>query len=162
MSREPDSLTAFTHSLANVPPHPGQLDRDALLFAAGRAAGRRGAFWTSTAAILAVLCTALTVTLLTRPPTVVERAVYVKVPVPAEAPPPDTAPPGDDLPATSPTAPSLAVAEALRLRQRVLDNGVGETPQATWTSERSRPSDDVPDLSSLRLNAAHSDGEQFR
>jgi hypothetical protein len=162
MSGETDDLTPFTQSLANVPPHPGQLDRDALLFAAGRASVRRGAWWAATTAALAALSTVLAVVLVARPPTVVEveRIVHVPTPAPHDAPPPDSAGPRDE---PTSTVPSPALVWGSGLRQRVLGDGVGELPQAPWASQSSPPSaDDVPDLSSLRLHASHSEGERFR
>jgi hypothetical protein len=164
MSGEPDDLTTFTRSLANVPPHAGQLDRDALLFAAGRAAGRRGLVWPTLIGVLAVLSVALTATLLTRPTTVVvvERTVRVPAPVPQRPPPADTVRPADESSAPDQTPPSPALTDALRLRQRLLRDGLGELPRTTWTSESTSPSADMPDLSSLRLNAAHTNGETFR
>jgi hypothetical protein len=164
MSGEPDDLTAFTRSLANVTPHPGQLNRDALLFAAGRAAGRRGPFWPATAAALALVSTVLGATLLVRPPTVVEieRIVRVPTPVPADAPAADLAGPRDDPSTPTPSAPSPALTEALRQRERILSDGAGEQPPAAWASQSTQPSSEIPDLSSLRLNASHSEGERYR
>jgi hypothetical protein len=163
MSGEPDDLTAFTRSLANVPPHVGQLDRDALLFAAGRAAGRRGLVWPALNGALAVLIVALTVTLLTRPATivVVEHVVRVPTPVPAAPLPADPVRPADDTSGPERTDSGPGLADALRLRQRLLRDGGGELPPTAWTSELPSPSAGMPDLSSLRLNAAH-DGETFR
>ncbi len=114
--------------------------------------------------VLAVLAVALTVTLLTRPVTVVvvEHIVHVSAPVPQDPPPADTVPPADESAAPDQTPPSPALADALRLRQRLLRDGRGEQPPATWTSESTSSSAGMPDLSSLRLNAAHSDGETFR
>ena len=162
MSGEPDHLRAFTHALAGVPPDPGRLQRDALLFAAGRAAGRRGAFWPATAALLAALSAALTVALVSRPPTRVEvvRVVPVPTPVPADVPGPVPAP--DDRAEPTESEPSPALAEGLRLRQRVLREGVRALPQAPWASAAPLPSSDVPDLYSLRLNASHPDGGRYR
>ena len=162
MSAQPDDLTAFTRTLANVPPHAGNLDRDALLFAAGRAAGRRGAFWPATAVMLAGLSAALAVALVARPPTVVEVVRLVSVPTPAT--PENTArQPVPDAPAD--TAPGPAASPdwvaGMRLRQRILRDGVGALPQAPWVAP-SPSSGDVPDLSSLRLNASHPDGGLFR
>jgi hypothetical protein len=164
MSGELDDLTAFTRSLANVPPHPGQLNRDELLFAAGRAAGRRGPLWPATAAALAVLSTALGVMLVTRPPTIVEveRIVRVPTPVPTDAPATDSAGPSDELSAPTSSAPSPGLTEALRQRQRIFSDGAGEQPQTAWASQSTPLSSDIPDLSSLRLNASRFDGERYR
>jgi hypothetical protein len=163
MSREPDDLTAFTRCLANVPPHPGQLDRDALLFAAGQAAGRRSSLWPVTSVALVVLSAVLTVTLLTRPPTVVERVVHVPAPAAVEAPTHDPVPGPEDSSAPPPTVASPSLAEALRERARLLRDGAGEPPPTRWMSGRSTPFfDDVPDLSSLRIRTSQPDGELIR
>ncbi len=154
MSGQPDDLTAFSRALAEVAPHPGRLDRDALLFAAGRAAGRPGRFWPMTAGVLAAACIALAVTLVVRPPTVVEvvRVVPVRVPTPADTPLPDAEQtPGSDEP---------ALAEGLRRRRRLLDEGDSSVPGGAWASGSSP--DEVPDFSSLRLNAPSSERGRFR
>lgn len=163
MSGEPDDLSAFTRCLANVPPHSGQLDRDALLFAAGRAAGRRSPFWPACTGALAVLSAALTVTLLTRPATVVVVERTVRVPAPAPpAPTPADRQPAEEATTPDQTPPSPTLAQALWLRQHMLGDGTGELPRTAWTAESTSPAADMPDLSSLRLNAAHSDGDSFR
>ena len=136
MSTEPDDLKAFTDALAGVPPDPGQFDRDALLFAARRAAGPWGVFWPTMAAALAILSGALTVTLVTRAPTiiVVERPVYVPTPIPQDEPVPETVPVQEDHPAPTRDSPPPALVEGLRLRQRVLRDGVSALPHTPWAS----------------------------
>jgi hypothetical protein len=168
MSTEPDDLKHFTRALAGVPPHQGLLDRDALLFAAGRASGRRSAMWPATAAGLAILSGALAVALMIRSPTIVEveRTVYVPIPETRDKPGPDPAVAPEDIPASShmpetTESGSLSLVEGLRQRQRVLADGVGALPQTPWAVSTPSP-DDVPDLSSLRLNASHPDGERFQ
>jgi hypothetical protein len=163
MSGEPDDLTAFTHALANVPPDPGQFDRDALLFAAGRAAGRRGGVWPVTAAVLATLSVTLCVALVTRPPTVVEVERIVSIPVEPDVPGTAPLPVQHDLLTVNKEPPSPSLAEMLRQRQRVLWDGVPPLPQSDWVSESPGPSsDDVPNLLSLRMNATHPDGGRFQ
>jgi hypothetical protein len=164
MSGEPDDLSAFTRSLANVPPHPGRLDRDALLFAAGRAAGRRGVFWPATAVALATLSVVLAGILATRTPTVVEvpRIIPVPTPIAPEGPPPQPAPVEDARPVPTPSAPSPDLAEGLRQRQRLLADDTSERGRAPWITETPARSADVSDLSSLRLNALHHDRGPLR
>ena len=161
MSHEPPDLAAFTRTLAEAVPHPGRLDRDALLFAAGRAAGRRGRFWPATAAALAVLSASLGATLLFRTPAVVEVVRIVHVPIPAPAPEPAV------LPAEEPSPPPAAPLAAewvtdLRLRERMLREGSSAVPSSPWAAAPSRPTPDVPDLSSLRLNPTHPTGDRFQ
>jgi hypothetical protein len=155
MSAQPDDLTPFTRALAAVPPHPGQLDRDALLFAAGRAAGRRGRFWPALSAGLACLSAALALVLLLRPPVVVQVEHIVHIPTPAPA---DTTPPEQDDGPT-PAQPSPTVAEGMRLRKGILQDGADTQPQTPWAASSH---DDVPTLTSLRLNATHADGGPLR
>ena len=78
-----DSLSRFT-------PSPGGLDRDALLFAAGRASARPGRRWPTVAALLA-LSQALTLALLvtgTPPPPRSEPAAPAVPVVPSASEPP--------------------------------------------------------------------------
>ncbi|HET6427804.1 MAG TPA: hypothetical protein VFJ30_05310 [Phycisphaerae bacterium] len=67
-------------ALASLAPAAPPLDRDRLMFQAGRAAGRRGRwFWPSTSAV-AVVAVVLAVSLTVRPqPRQIERVVFVPV-----------------------------------------------------------------------------------
>jgi hypothetical protein len=151
MSGQPDDLTAFTRALANVPPHQGLLNRDALLFAAGRASARRGPFWPALAGTLGVLSAALLVILLVRPASVVEveRIVYVPTPVGVEPIPTDPAPPAEDYPTPVESPATPVWVGGSRLGQDVLH--LGATAPPSWAP----PSSDAPNLSDLRLNASH-------
>ena len=87
-------LTEFEGELRSLVPHPGRLDRDALLYAGGRASAK-AARWRAATVAFAALSLALGVLLAVRPtPPIVERIVYVQnepenVPEPTfEAPPP--------------------------------------------------------------------------
>jgi hypothetical protein len=170
MSDESTDLTPFEQRLAEVPPNPGGFQRDALLFAAGRAAGRRGRFWPAAAAALALLSAGLGATLALRPPSVVEVERVVVVP----APPPSVPEPA---PPAQPERSSLAVAplvpewsEGMRLRERVARDGLGAAPPSVWLAPAPLPPPgqeagglgaSVSDLSTLRLNATRLPGEQF-
>src|SRR5258708_7360012 len=129
MSNEPTDLSAFQQHLAEVAPHPGRLERDALLFAAGQAAGRRGRFWPALAAALALVSAGLGTTLLLRPPRVVEVERVVTVTVPVVIPTPVPVP--ESVPSTNEERPSLTAAplapeliQGLRLRESVIRDGV--------------------------------------
>jgi hypothetical protein len=167
MSNEPTDLNTFEHHLAEVAPHPGGLDRDSLLFAAGKAAGGRGRFWPLLSAALALVSAGLATTLLLRPPRVVEVervvTVTVEVPVPIPLPVPESAPAtSDERPplAATPLAPEWV--RGMRLRESVLREGVGVLPSTVWTAPPAQPRrPEVPDLSALRLNAPASPGEQI-
>jgi hypothetical protein len=153
-------LSALARALAAAAPHPGRLDRDALIFAAGRAAGaRRARGWRYSTAAMALLSAGLAAALTLRTPAVVEveRVVVVPAAPPAvaerpPAPPEKTAP----LPAVSPPAAELA--EGLRLRQRVLREGVAALPAIppSWYAPPERPlsESDVPELGTLHRFAA--------
>jgi hypothetical protein len=162
MSEELTDLSAFTQSLAEVRPNVGQLQRDAILFAAGVAAGRRGRFWPGFAAAMSLLAAGLGATLVFRPPTTVEveRIVVVQVATPQPAPGPDTAPKidGENQPViVDPSGPDWS--EGLRQRESLL-RGDGPTPSAVWAPfPPPGIPNPVPDLSSLRLNAKPKFGE---
>ncbi len=156
MSAEPEELKPFLDALARVPPHPGRLDRDALLFDAGRRSAPRGVFWPLAALGLAVLSAGLTVALAGRSPGVVtvERIVYV--PAPAPKIPAESA----AEPEPAPAAASPDWVEGLRLRQRVARDGVNALSSPAWAAPPPRA--DIPTYSELRLNAPVEKGELFR
>jgi hypothetical protein len=81
------SLGALESQLTSLTPQPSSLDRDYLLYHAGRASVRQGWFWQAATGFLVLVVAALSMALLYRPiqrsePLVVERVVYV----PAERP----------------------------------------------------------------------------
>ena len=125
----PDPLAV---ALSKLDPAPHGFDRDALMFAAGRASkGRALTFWRAAAGACAVLAAGFAVAYFTRPPVVIERprAVYVDRAAPAVPPPaPET------KPEQPPAAPSPgwnydpppepgAAARWLNLRNEVLTAG---------------------------------------
>jgi hypothetical protein len=86
-------LASFEEELRDLAPRRGCLDRDALLFAAGRASAKAGR-WRGATACLVALSLALGVALAVRPaPPVVERVVYVPVEPETTPEPPTAAPP---------------------------------------------------------------------
>jgi hypothetical protein len=81
-------------ALAALAPHPPALDRDRLLFRAGRASAPRPWFWRLTAAASTIAAVFLAATLLLRPaPSPIARVVYVQV-----TPPPILTPPKEVIP----------------------------------------------------------------
>jgi hypothetical protein len=87
------SLGALESQLTSLTPQPSSLDRDYLLYHAGRASVRQGWFWQVATGFLVVVVAALSLALLYRPiqrsePLVVERVVYL----PAERPAPPSPP----------------------------------------------------------------------
>src|SRR5438445_633684 len=85
-----NDLTALEANLARLAPAPACVDRDRLLYTAGRAAGSRP--WKHAACGLAGLCVALTVFVLVRPPRTVTQTVTIPIPDPVE-PAPSVSPP---------------------------------------------------------------------
>ena len=85
-------LASFEEELRDLAPRPGCLDRDALLFAAGRASAKASRWRAATAGLVAL---SLGVLLAVRPtPPVVERIVVAPVePEPVYEPVPRTLPP---------------------------------------------------------------------
>jgi hypothetical protein len=153
--KTPDpGLNEFTRALAAVAPHPGQLDRDALIFAAGRAAeGRRGRIWKASTTLLTLVCTGLGATLAFRSPSVVEvqRVVIVSAPErksPAPAP-------QDEIP-LSPPAGGVQTdwSEGMRQRESILRGGVAAltSPPTVWPGlpERTPIERDVPEVAALK------------
>jgi hypothetical protein len=145
-------LTEFARSLAGFAPHAGQLDRDALLFAAGRAVGAGGRdAWRNSSALLAVLSVGLASCLAFRPANVVEVPRVVVIPAAA----PKSSPPAVDY-ASPPVVlgPQQADwAEGMRLRQSIFRDGVAALappPLALAGSPEHPLSElDVPEISAL-------------
>jgi hypothetical protein len=125
MSEAPD-LTALAADLRRLAPAPAGLDRDALLFRAGRASARRGWAWPAATALATATAASLALVLALRPPEVqtVERPVVVVVekqaptvpqlqPTPPEAPSIDATEPEPTPPAPGPAGRYLQVQEHL-------------------------------------------------
>ncbi|HBI44140.1 MAG TPA: hypothetical protein DDY78_15000 [Planctomycetales bacterium] len=86
-------LNDVAAALSALAPRPAALDRDRLLFRAGRASAPRPWFWRLSAAASTIAAVVLAAILLVRPaPTPIERVVYVQVtPAPIPAPPMEVA-----------------------------------------------------------------------
>jgi hypothetical protein len=87
------SLGALESQLTSLTPQPSSLDRDYLLYHAGRASVRQGWLWQAATGFLVLVVAALSMALLYRPiqrsePLVVERVVYVPAERPAAPPSP--------------------------------------------------------------------------
>ncbi|HYT90451.1 MAG TPA: hypothetical protein VEL76_17225 [Gemmataceae bacterium] len=118
-------------ALIGLAPAPAQIDRDALLFRAGRDSASRGRFWPCTAALFAVVAGGLVVTLAVRPaPQIAERVVYVVVPQPAPDAQAIIAPPALSVAQSESVVPSSERARlsAAALQQWVLRWGVEGLP----------------------------------
>jgi hypothetical protein len=131
----PEGLSAVESALRGLAPHAGALDRDELLFRAGRASAPRRWPWVLAAAASAATAGALAVLLALRPePPVVERVRYVERP--AEEPssvPPEARQPRPPLP-------------HLEMQDKILTRGLdafGERPPDRPSILPSR-GDDVP------------------
>lgn len=145
-------LTALERALAGLAPSPGALDRDALMFAAGRASVRRGWAWPCAAAGATVAALLFGALLLLRPePEPVVR--FVPVPAPPrqnETPSPPDAPSAvGEAPAPAPKgSPLPPEPNYLTVRHQVERWGDAGLPRAPIpaTDERSMPPNDLLDL----------------
>jgi hypothetical protein len=127
-------LARLETALAGLAPSPAAIDRDALLFNAGRRSAARGRFWPCTAALFAVLAAGLGGALALRPgPQFTERVVFV--PVPAATPEKvAAAPPAEGPPTAAQKLGAAAGRErlsAFALRQQALRWGVDGLPLAS-------------------------------
>lgn len=106
-----------------------ELDREALMFAAGRASARARWAWPCLAAVSTAAAAVLAVILGSRPAPVPEvRVVYVQVPAPAVAdhpPPPAPGPDSSPAPGASDWPP---VAAGMRLREHLFHWGLDGLP----------------------------------
>jgi hypothetical protein len=143
---DPD-LKATEAALAALAPAPAAVNRDALMFRAGRAAAARGRrLWPLATAVSSAAAAVLSVLLVTRPaPPAVEKIVYQPAPPPAvaEPAPPAPAPGGDDSADPWPKTPYA------RLQDRVLRfglDGLGEPPPPPPPAEGPPPPGGLDDL----------------
>jgi hypothetical protein len=137
-------LNVLADALAHLKPRPAALDRDALMFRAGRASAPHGWKWRLTTAISTLTAVALGIALLIRPqPPVVERTntIYVEVIHPApDAPRPEL------KPSAPPEAPALVSHEVEasprtdyeRLQDHLLRWGLDGLPSAPHTQQPPR------------------------
>jgi hypothetical protein len=128
MREHETDLTELESALGSLTPRSG-VDRDVLLFRAGRASAPQSWGWTA-AAVSSLTAAVLFFLLLTRPAPA-ERVVYVLVPAPA--PPQETppAPPPHEDSATAPTADFTTwqpQRDSLRLRDHLLHWGLDGLP----------------------------------
>src|SRR5262245_50294991 len=76
----PEDLTPLEAALARFAPAAARLDRDALMYAAGRASAGRSWLWPGVATGLAVLSLTLGLRMLTVKPQVIEKPLYIVEP----------------------------------------------------------------------------------
>jgi hypothetical protein len=170
---ENPELTAVEAALGSLAPAPGRLDRDRVMFQAGRAAPHRSlarAGWPALAACLAVVAAGEGALLSSRPAIrYVDRVVVVREPAPSLAPAPAPAPTSAPIAGPEPEPePKLAgdVVEARlpfltltrvetdyeRLRARVLEYGLDGLPEPpTLAAYSGGPSAVRPDESAAAL-----------
>ncbi len=109
----------FLERLSRFTPNAGTLDRDALLFAAGRASARPNRGWMTMASVLAVTQT-LSLAILWPRPSAPAAGALVLVPVATRPAPPETiGPPGSD---------SVSNSGMWTARHRLLDLETDERP----------------------------------
>ena len=129
-------LNEVAAALAALRPSPPALDRDRLLFNAGRASASRPWFWRLTAAASTTLAAVLASILILRPaPPAVERVVYVRVEPPRRRlrRPTRRRPPSpvESEPAVSPPLYSSPSTPYTRLEDRVLRWGLDGLAEPT-------------------------------
>ena len=131
-------LNDLAAALAALRPNPPAIDRDRLLFAAGRASAPRPWFWRATTAVAATAAVVLAAVMIFRPatpPVEVVRVVYVHdQPPPPPAPPqqnetPPPAPPEAEPPA--PPYPWRPTTPYARLEDKVLRWGLDGLAEPT-------------------------------
>ena len=133
-------LSEVAAALAALAPRPPALDRDRLLFNAGRASTPRPWFWRLTAASSTMLAAALAAALLLRPPPQpVEHIVYVRVeptpqPLPKTDAPPSPPAPVESEPPPAPALYSWPSTPYTRLEARVLRWGLDGLAEPTPAS----------------------------
>src|ERR1043165_8634325 len=81
-----EDLTPLEAALTGLSPVPPRLDRDALMYAAGRAAARRTWLWPAVAASFALVSIGLGGRRVTFEPRIGERVVYIREPDPEPVP----------------------------------------------------------------------------
>ncbi len=163
-ARDP-ALNALESKLTSLTPLPSALDRDYLLYHAGRASVRgAGWFWRAATGFLLLVTAGLSFVLLHRPvpridPVVVERVVYV----PAAPTLPPTTSPSDHV---NPPSAHLSAFDAIdedrekeqsdnvRIRQQVFRFGVDSlpTPHANTVAEKPLPMDPLIGLPASTLD----------
>ncbi len=131
-------LNEVAAALAALRPSPPALDRDRLLFNAGRASVSRPWAWRIAAAASTALAAVLAAVLILRPaPPPVERVVYVRVepapqpPPKADAPPSPPPAPAESEPPAAPPLYSSPSTPYTRLEDRVLRWGLDGLAEPT-------------------------------
>jgi hypothetical protein len=120
-------LKAVEAALAALRPAPAALDRDALLYRAGRAAAPRVRRWQLATAFSSAVAAGLAAVLLLRPgPPPVEHIVYVTAPRPEAPPTPSDAGRSFAAPADPDPWPSTPYT---RLEDRLLQSGLDGLPE---------------------------------
>ncbi len=152
MSESPNdpNLTGVERALAGLAPSLGRLNRDALLFAAGRRSVRRGWAWPCASAASALAATVLAAILIVRPEPEVRDVVVHDASPPAEVPAaaPEQSSPTDSPPraSASPLRPEPDYLTLWHQVERWGDGGLPPPPVLPTTDERPPPATDPLDL----------------
>jgi hypothetical protein len=161
-------MKAFIQNLKSASPLAGNLNRDELLFTAGRAAQARSArVWQYSTALLALVAVGLGTTLALRAPDVVERErlVYLEQPAAARSAPQTSTP--RPISAETPSAHVETDGnEGVELPARLLLAGgnAASVTSAEWAHTALRPlSQSVPEAAALRFSRNSGDsGDSIR
>jgi hypothetical protein len=113
-------LTGLEAVLLTLKPAAAGIERDRLMFEAGRRSARRGRLWPCAAVALALVSAALGAALAMRPaPPAVVRVVFVERPA---------APPSVPAPGPVERSPAPAAADYFRLQEQLLSRGLDGLP----------------------------------
>jgi hypothetical protein len=143
-----DELNKLENALRGLAPVPVQMDRDRLMFDAGRAARPAGWKWPMATGIVSLIACVLGVCLMLRPePMVIERTVYVQVPSkPVPEPTPRPAPTPTPLEYSSQDSPRPETSGYQQLQEQVLRWGLDGLPAARPTPPPPQTPDTVDKL----------------
>jgi hypothetical protein len=110
----PHELKAFEDALKALAPSPPAINRDRLMYQAGKSAAPAPRGWQAATAVLSCLVVALAATSALRPPPPAqERVVYVRVHAQPPEPPPPSLPEGPPSPEQEQAGPSFTVSAAI-------------------------------------------------
>lgn len=126
MSDAPDDLTALEADLRHLVPREPALDRDTLLYRAGRASAGPGWVWPLATLIATTAAIILGSCLLLRPAPVVREVIYLPAEVVQEEPP---TPPAEEPILTRETLPAEERSPHRRLQEHLLRWGLDGLPE---------------------------------
>jgi hypothetical protein len=158
-ARDP-ALSALESKLTSLTPLPSGMDRDYVLYHAGRASARgAGWFWPSATGFLFVVTVALSFALLYRPvqpidPVIQERTVYLPAPTPPVSGMTNPSDSYYSAPDASADGHERELGDSVRLREQIIRFGVESLPssRANTVAEKPLPMDPLMGLPAATLD----------